>query len=276
MPTTTPFQEGILSKIRAKTQAARFSAVLSDVRQFRAYCCNISANAILGVSKEPVIFLSITPNPICLGHGITWSFAGSYAPGSTLTGWEIDFGDMTNTGGSDFPNDTTSGSHTYATAGTYTITATIEEGLGLSTEIETQVEVLECGTIGPASIFDSWTYLSLDGGGVYFIDWSEDSPTWIAKNAGLTEDALLVRDLEIKPGTKHLSPGSHELWIATKDGVYRTYDGGSTWEKLVMGTPDNSYFAISPALTESDLDWHKVVFNPLDEDMVFVLASKKS
>lgn len=273
MGSSLPLSDNIITKLKARRQAVRYTCVLREVREFRAYCCNIDSDGIMGVAKEPVPFLNITPNPICLGAAISWDISNSYAPGSTLTDWEVDFGDSSSASGSDFPNDTTSGTHTYAAIGTYDIVATITEGTGRIQTVTYQLEVVECGEIGIFPDTFVWTYMSLEGGGVYFIDWNADSPDWEGRNLGLEGNALLVRDLEIHPNTKHLTDANHELWIATKDGVYNSIDGGRHWAKLTMGDPDNSYFYISPDPTEEELDWHKIVFHPINENIVFAVAS---
>ena len=46
---TNPLFDNVVSR----TQSARYKSVLKEVRQFRAYCCNIDAAGIMGVSKEP-------------------------------------------------------------------------------------------------------------------------------------------------------------------------------------------------------------------------------
>ena len=93
MPATPPIPVGIINKLKARSQSVRFAAVFREVREFRAYCCNINSDNIMGVSKQPVVILTITPNPVCLGNAISWDFTGSYAPGSTITNRAIDFGD---------------------------------------------------------------------------------------------------------------------------------------------------------------------------------------
>lgn len=113
----------------------------------------------MGVSKEPVIILTLAPNPICLGNAMAWDFTGSYAPGSAITNRAINFGDTNSDTG-------VSGTHTYATAGTFTVTATITEGTGLTQTVTEEVNVIDCSdTLLLANI-----YASTDGAGVWF--WS--------------------------------------------------------------------------------------------------------
>lgn len=275
MPSTPPFPASMLSKLQARQQAVRWKATLKEVRQFRAYCCDIDATSIMGIAKEPVIFANISPTVVCLGESISWDISDSYAPGSTLTTWSVDFGDDSgSTGGATFPSDITSGAYTYTAVGTYTIEIYIEEGLGKNQTSEVEVSVVECAD-GPI-VGELWSYASTGGSGVYYIDWSEASPTWVAKNTGLEGDALTVRSMVMKPSSRSKSTANHEIWIATLDGVYRTENGGNSWGKVVMGDPSNLEFGDSAAATEDELDWRKVVFDPTDEDTVYVLATKEA
>jgi PKD repeat protein len=156
---TPPLPAAITNRIKARNQSVRWAAVLREVREFRAYCCNIDSDSIMNVSKEPVAIMTITPNPVCLGNAIAWDFTGSYAPGSTITSYAINFGDSnTDTG--------ISGNHTYAAAGEYTITATVTEGGGLTQTVTQEVNVIDCTD---TNLLNS-IYASTDGNGVFY--WS--------------------------------------------------------------------------------------------------------
>ena len=157
MSATPPIPVGIINKLKARNQSVRFAAVLREVREFRAYCCNVNSDTIMGVSKQPVPILTVSPNPVCLGNSIAWDFTGSYAPGSTITSYLINFGDsMSDTG--------SSGTHTYAAAGTYTITATVEEGTGLTQTVTQEVNVIDCSNL----LLLQYIYASTDGVGVWY------------------------------------------------------------------------------------------------------------
>lgn len=158
---TPPLPASITDKIKARTQSVRFVAVLREVRQFRSYCCNINSNSIMNVTKEPVIILSVLPNPVCLGNVINWDFTGSYAPGSTITNRTIDFGDSTVIDPAGV-----SGTHTYAAAGEFTITATVEEGTGIEQAVTQEVNVIDCSD--PLLLAN--IYASTDGSGVYYFE----------------------------------------------------------------------------------------------------------
>ena len=156
---TPPLPAALIAKIEARSQSFRFEAVLREVREFRAYCCNVDAPTIMGISKERVVILAISPNPVCLGSAISWNFAGSYAPGSSIVSYLINFGDASSSSAS-------SGTHTYAAAGEYTITGTVEEGTGLTQTIEIEVNVIDCSdTLLLTSI-----YAATDGNGVWYLE----------------------------------------------------------------------------------------------------------
>ena len=154
---TPPLPTSIINKIKARNQSVRWTAILREVREFRAYCCNIDSDAIMNVSKEPVVILTLSPNPICIGTAMAWDFTGSYAPGSTITSYSIDFGDSNSDSG-------ISGTHTYAAAGTYTVTATVAEGTGLTQTVEEEVNVVDC----PLLLGN--IYAATDGSGVYYFE----------------------------------------------------------------------------------------------------------
>ncbi len=161
MPATPPIPAAIITKIKARSQSVRFVAVLREVRQFRAFCCNIDSDSIMGVSKIPVVVLSLSPNPICLSNDLNWDFAGSYAPGSTVSSRAIDFGDSTVVDPAGV-----SGTHTYATVGTFTVTATVREGGGTEQVITEEVNVIDCSDL----LLLSNIYATTDGSGVFYFE----------------------------------------------------------------------------------------------------------
>lgn len=156
---TPPLPVAITDRIKARNQSVRWAAILREVREFRAYCCNIDSDAIMNVSKEPVCILTLTPNPICLGTAMAWDFTGSYAPGSTITSRDIDFGDSNSDSG-------VSGNHTYAAEGTFTVTGTVTEGGGTVQICTQEVNVIDCtDTLLLLNI-----YATTDGSGVFYFE----------------------------------------------------------------------------------------------------------
>lgn len=269
---TSPFPASVLARLESTSQAVKWAAILKETREFRAYCCDIDTDAIMGVAKEPVVIADISPGVVCLGEAISWDISDSYAPGSTLTGWTIDFGDeVGSTGGADFPNDDTSGAYVYGETGTFTIEIEIEEGLGKTQTSSVEVTVVSCGETLAG---ESWSYLSTDGGGIFVIDWTEASPEWTAINGGLSGDALYVRHFALTPASRELPQSLHVLWAATKAGIFKTEDGGNSWGQIVLPDPSNLQFLDDPAAAVDELDWRTVVFDPKDENTVYILASK--
>lgn len=161
MPATDPLPASLISKIEARSQSVRFEAVLREIREFRSYCCNLNSNVIMGVSKQPVPIVGISPNPVCLGSSITVNTIGSYAPGSSITNRSISFGDSTTID----PAGTIE-THVYATAGTFTVTVTITEGTGLTQTTQDEVNVIDCSD---ALLLQS-IYAFTDGSGVYYFE----------------------------------------------------------------------------------------------------------
>jgi PKD repeat protein len=265
--TTPVLPLSIINKIKSRSQAVRWTVVLKEVRVFAAYCCNINADGIMGVAKAPVPIIDINPNPVCLTEAIDWDLTDSYAPGSTISSWTIDFGDSNNATGSLIAD--AHGSHTYADVGSFTVTVTVEEGGGRSASLTREVNVIDCST-PPVK----WVYASTYGHGVWFLDRNAGSIVWESRNAGLAGNALYVHSMVMRPGQDHLKDGSHEIWIATRDGVYKSLDSGNSWAKLMMPDPSNAEFSDSPAAVVGDLDWAHIVFDPIDNDIVYIRAVK--
>ncbi len=156
---TPPLPPSITDRIKARNQSVRWTAILKEVRQYRAYVCNIDSDTIMGVSVSPSIIMILSPNPICLGSAMAWDLSGSYAPGSSISSFAIDFGDTnTDTG--------QSGSHTYGSAGTFTVTATVVTAAGLTQTILAEVNVFDCSS----PLLLNSIYASTDGSGVFYFE----------------------------------------------------------------------------------------------------------
>lgn len=266
MPPTTPLPASITNKIKSRDQAVKWFTQLKEVRYFSAYCCDIDSDGIMGVAKEPVARVDIGPNPVCLGESIDWDLRDSYAPGSTISAWEIDFGDGEDDSGANIT--TAFGSHTYAAIGSYTVTITIEEGLGKSQEVTREINVVDC-TEPPVT----WAYVATDGQGVYFRELPDGA--WTAKNKGLSGDDLFIRSLVMKPGSQFKNVNSQEIWIATLGGVFKTTNGGDSWDKIDFPEPSNNEFLDPNPVSLDELDWHHIVFDPIDEDTIYIVASRE-
>jgi hypothetical protein len=154
---TPPLPAATVNRIKARNQSVKWSAILREVREFRAYVCNIDSDVIMGVSVPPVAIIDLSPNPVCLGNAMAWDLSGSYAPGDTISDYEIDFGDSNDDTGQ-------SGNHTYAAAGTYTVTSTITTTAGLVIAGVNEVDVIDCTD----PVLLNSIYAATDGSGVFY------------------------------------------------------------------------------------------------------------
>jgi len=221
----------------------------------------------MGVSKQPVPVLEIDPVVLCVNDVLNWDLSGSYAPGSTVTSVLINMGD-----GSVYGTPDESGTHSYAAAGTYTVTATVTEGTGLAQTIEVEINVIDCDE----GLMIGFTYAATDGSGVYFRDWGDSPPTWEDRSDGLEGDALYVNSLSLRPGHADLPDTVHEIWAATDGGLFRSMSGGREWSHINLPDPSNAEFADAPAATVDQLGFLKVVHSQEDPNTLWVLAYKTS
>jgi hypothetical protein len=100
--------------------------------------------------------------------------------------------------------------------------------------------------------------------------------TWTARNNGLTGTALNVNYIVQHSASRHRNSTSHELLIATDDGLYHSISGGRSWAKIVLPNPSNAEFADSPAATVDELTFHWVDYDPTDSTIIYVLGIKTS
>ena len=99
---------------------------------------------------------------------------------------------------------------------------------------------------------------------------------WTARNNGLTGTALNVNYIVQHPATKHTNSTSHELFIATDDGIYRSINGGRSWSKLPLPDPSNAEFGDSPAALVTELTFHWIEFDKLNLNAMYALGTKIS
>ncbi len=156
---TAPLPQVILDRISSRSQSVRWTGILREVREFQGHVCAIDSDTIMGVSVPPVVNISLTPNPVCLGSAMAWDLGGSYAPGSAVSTFAINFGDSNTDTGS-------SGSHTYATAGTFTVSATITSVAGLTQTSEKEVNIFDCSN----TLLLNTIYAGTDGSGVFYFE----------------------------------------------------------------------------------------------------------
>lgn len=154
---TPPLPATITDRIIARNQSVRWTSILREVREFRAYICDIDAATLMGIAYPPTPVIDISPNPVCLGTAIAWDLSGSYAPNGTITDYAIDFGDSNSDTGS-------SGNHTYAATGSYTVTVTVTDDTGVSQVGTEEVNVIDCSD----TLLLDYIYASTDGSGIYY------------------------------------------------------------------------------------------------------------
>ena len=154
---TPPLPAAITNRIKARNQSVRWTAILRETRQFRAYICDIDAATLMGISYPPVPIIDLSPNPVCLGNAMAWDLSGSYASDGPIASYAIDFGDGNDDTGQ-------SGNHTYAAAGSYTVTVTITDNGGITQTATEEVNVVDCTD----TLLLDYIYASTDGSGVFY------------------------------------------------------------------------------------------------------------
>lgn len=96
---------------------------------------------------------------------------------------------------------------------------------------------------------------------------------WVARNTGLTGDALNQHWIVQNPATKRLSSESHELWLATDDGIFHSINGGRSWAKIALPTPSNDELLLSSPATIDDLKFHWVDYDPTNQLILYALGA---
>jgi hypothetical protein len=99
---------------------------------------------------------------------------------------------------------------------------------------------------------------------------------WAARNIGLSGTALNVNYISQHPASKHRNSTSHELLIATDDGLYHSINGGRSWAKIILPDPSNDEFSDSPAAVIGDLTFHWADYDPIDSTIIYALGIKTS
>ncbi len=78
------------------------------------------------------------------------------------------------------------------------------------------------------------------------------------------------------PSTRHLNSTSHELWAATDNGLFRTFNGGRGWGKMTLPDPSNAEFDDSPVATINQLTFHWINYDRSNNNTLYALAAKTS
>lgn len=96
---------------------------------------------------------------------------------------------------------------------------------------------------------------------------------WVARNTGLAGDALNQHWIVQNPATRGLSSESHELWLATDDGVYHSINGGRLWAKIALPTPSNDELLLSTPAGIDDLKFHWIDYDPINQTILYALGA---
>lgn len=234
----------------------------------RFYCCSdIDSPIQLYAEKPPVAHLSLVPRVQFLGEAIAWDIGDSYSPTDTVDLFYIDWGGGTDIGdlsGEDFNVDPTSGSVVYDDLGTYTVEAYVKDVLTTESQhVFITVEIVEPEERAYIGTTDLGVFVMVNGA------------TPVASNTGLSGDQLKLRALRVHPAFADMLGAQQHVWIATKDGVSYSTDGGATWTNITeatLGTPVNSA-SDNPAPTAADLDNIDLAFDSQDSRRVYLLRT---
>lgn len=215
--------------------------------------------------KPPFVKLSLIPTTQYLGSAIAWDISDSGSSTSTIDTFDIDWGGATTEGdivAGDWALDPLTGNINYTTLGTYTVTASVTDLLGETSEtVEITVEIVE-----PVER----VYIATPDAGVFITDNGSDPA---ASNSGLSGDGLKLRNIRLNPHYADLPAAQQHVWACCKSGLAYSTDGGATWtliSKATLGDPTNAA-ADSPAPVTADLDQIDVCFDPQDSSRVYLL-----
>jgi len=248
---TAPFGPVLESALKENVQGGKLCMYKGVQVHPQFYCCISGTN--VGVAKDPVAMLHLSTTRVCMNTAVTADYSLSWSPSSTITAWEVDWGDG-NVSNGVWPG-AGSVAHPgggYALPITYTVTLTVTDLLGATGIAQVQIEVIDC-TLAEIELFAgcgaSGTWRSEVGG----ISWDDVSRGTLA---GVT-----VHDMKVNWFT--IGTESVEMWAATENGVY-TSIAGSTWTRKALPLP--GVYLVEPlpvAITCSKYD-------PLE---VYVLAT---
>lgn len=183
------------------------------------------------------------------GKDLTWAFDGSGSKAATgdIAGYAWNFGDGTTGTGR-------TASHEYAKPGTYTVTLTVTDAVGLSSAVRATVTAA-APTIAPTAAFSSKTRdlaVSFDGGAstaesgtsvaAYRWDFGDgtsgtgSAPTHEYTEAGTYAASLVVTDargIDSEPVTQEVTVSAPEAGLIARDTFERSLPSG--WGEATSG-----------------------------------------
>jgi hypothetical protein len=238
---TPPFAAELQAALKGNEQGGVLYTATSNVVNPRFFCC-ISGNTV-GVTKDPIARFRVWPAGGCSEPGDgsgTWFSCDvdlSYSATSTIASYEITWGDGAGTGPQAWPQGAPD-THQYTTGGTtapiyYTITVTVTDLLGATSEETFQVAVVDCSVLPDIEMFaacgSSGLWYTADGG-----------RNWIEVGATVF-NGVPVLNLAVNYHTLTGEAGHDgiELWAITTTEMYRTRNSGREWELIQVpsGTP---------------------------------------
>ena len=149
-------------------------------------------------NQPPVAALSVTPTSGSAPVVVTASTAGSSDPNGMIASSSIDFGDGTVVSGSN-------ASHTYSTAGTYTVTATVTDNLGATASRSATVTVAQPFVITPVMPLSGTTVSNM----VHFVATAASANPVSAMRIYVDNQSLYTVSASSIDTTLKLAAGSH-------------------------------------------------------------------
>ena len=215
--------------------------------------------------KPPFVKLSLIPTTQFLGESIAYDISESGSATSTIDTFDIDWGGSTDIGditAADWATDPLTGDVLYDALGTYTVTASVTDMLGETSEtVEITVEIVE-----PVER----VYIGTPDAGVFITDNGSDPAD---SNSGLSGDDLKLRNIRLNPHYADLPASQQHVWACCLTGVAYSTDGAATWtliSKATLGNPTNAA-EDDPAPVTADLDQLDVAFDPQDSSRVYLV-----
>lgn len=264
------------ARLDDKINACKFSAWAGMFVDIQPNYCNLLDDDISQVQLSPRLRFNLSTWRVCIGQDLAWnlgtaadpSYSPNYDPTAAdhLTSYEVDWGDGNSTGVVAYPAGGPPPSGNYGaaagewpTAGDYTITVTLIDDDGNTTIVEVQVEVVDC-TLFP---FDG--YAGTEGSGVY------RATTWTAVNGDLSGDWLTVYDIDINYARRQ--GGYYQVLIATKAGLAISDNGGSSWRRIELSNPADTW---GVGVTANLLSYRRIARDASNPDVCYVIADYDS
>jgi hypothetical protein len=138
---TSPFTVAFEASLKEAIQGGNLELLAGHTVYPQYFCC-ISG---LNVDKDPVPLIRADTQEVCPGVGVCVDISGSWSPTSTISLWDVDWGDGNNSNGAwPPPAQVCHPLGGYILFGTYEVTLTVTDLLGASAEAIAEIVVLVC------------------------------------------------------------------------------------------------------------------------------------